>query len=154
KGVLFEKVWIHDTADFGFAIDDELGESGAALRDALVEGATFASVINSGGDLAVSASVVRGADTAPGTFEAMGVVGKDHPETSRRGTTKITGCLLEQNRDAGAAFIGTDGAIEATEIRDTKPAVGDTYGYGAYAECNPASGECGKLLIATSVLER
>jgi len=142
----------------GTGIDSQVDASSkqparVTVRSSLVERSHTGGAFVSGSSLTLERCVVR--DTLPqesdGT-DGIGVQAQDDEGT--RATLAIAGSLLERNSTTGLNVAGSDGVVEATLVRDTRPQPsGGVGGHGVVVIPGSTSAR-GSLTIGGSVVTR
>jgi hypothetical protein len=69
-------------------------------------------------------------------------------------TVTLTGDVFTSNTDVAVALIGATATMTGCLVRDTRPNGEGAFGRGVIAQCDPFTGVCGQLEIATSLVDR
>jgi hypothetical protein len=145
--VLLDRVWVHDAAGRGVALQSTVGPASATLRDSLVEGNEDFGVFVYGSQVSIERSVVRGTLPRGDLLSGRGIsVQNACTQTSTdivcapttRGAAVVTGSVIEQNHDVGIGVSGSDAIIEASVVRANLPRVLDQLsgrGVGVQVPC-------------------
>jgi hypothetical protein len=155
EGIALDRVWIHDTADRGLVVQDDLGPTQVMLTRSLIEAAGDTGAFIGAAATTIEATVVRGTrakPSAPGS--GRGIVAGDRPETAQRATVTVRSSLVENNTDLGVFVWGSDATIEATVVRDTQPSSEGKSGWGMAIQDHAESGQRSIGRIDGSVIER
>lgn len=150
-GVVLDRVWIHDVISRGLDVQNGDGPAQATLRDSLVEKNIQVGVLVSGVEATIERSLVRDTKSAGPTF-GRGVHVQRTPGKNARGNALVRGSVLEGNHEVGAFTEASDLTVEASVVRDTKPAPGQPDFHGLMAQANPDTEERGTLTVRSSVL--
>jgi len=155
QDVLVDRVWIHDTAGRGVAVEDLMGPTAFTLDGVLIEQVTEVGVFTSGADATVVGSVVR--DTQPlgsGQLLGRGMSLGQAPASGARSTVTLRGSLLEGNRDVGLHILSSDVTVQSSVVRQTLPQAGDgQWGFGVSVAPATATGEPATLALVSSLVE-
>jgi hypothetical protein len=148
--LLVDKVWIHDTGDYGVVEEISSGQVGTmTLSGSLIERATSFGAEVWGGALVIENTSIR--DTAPDADGYFGRAVEVEIAEGQPSSLTMSGSLLERNHDIATYIYGSYARIESSVIRDTAPrALTDTRGRGL--EVIDADGVRSALELYTSVL--
>jgi hypothetical protein len=114
--VLVDRVWIHDTLDFGAEVSGRLGPSHLDIRRSLVERSTDIGVVYGGATLTIDECVVR--DTERIQQGGFGVLGLPEPGDDAMLVARRS--VIEHNRSAGVLLIGATATVEESVVRLTQ----------------------------------
>lgn len=155
RDVVAERLWIHDTSDTGFDLDDTRAVARATLRDSLVEATRRFGVVAIGSELEIERTVIRdvtvnGAE--PGT--GHGLEGQNDRRTRRKAQVNARSIIVERAGDIGIALAATDAVIEAALVRDTKVGAVPSLARGLLVQGDAQVNARGSLVLTGSVVER
>jgi hypothetical protein len=155
ESVIVDRVWVHDTASAGLALQDDLGPAQATIGGTLIEATTYTGLIVGGARADIRDTVVRGTVPRPSDLEGgRGVVLRTDPMTQRRSEVTLRSSLVEHNHDMGIFVGGSDATIESTLVRDTLPLSTDqTFGRNLSIEWDADTGARSVATVRSSVLE-
>ncbi len=130
KGLLLDRVWVHDTEDIGLAT---LFPTELTIVDSLIERATGLGVALDGSQMRMERTVVRemrADEVAPG--RALSI-------TNAFGSTEPSGLLLSDSvirtsREAAIACIGSQLDMQRTVIIATQPQADGRFGVGVVVQ--------------------
>jgi hypothetical protein len=94
----------------------------ATLRASLLERNLGVGLLTHGAEADIDSTVVR--DTTPEAStgaDGVGIAGYYEPTRKARATIAIARSVVENNHLAGIALVGTDGSVDATTVRATRP---------------------------------
>ncbi len=130
--LLIEAVRIHDTAEVGLNVQNDLGLTSVVLKGSLVEQTHDVGVQIVASEATIEATVVRA--TQPTAMEkyGRGIRIQNYPNKTKRANAAVRGCLIEQNHSEGIDVIASDATIEATVIRSTLPATAGKEAFGIF----------------------
>jgi hypothetical protein len=153
--VLFDEVWIHDTAARGIHAEDTLGDTSLVLRASLIDRATIAAVTLLGATMTIERSALRSSTVSSFTV-AEGHAARAHlgPSSTTRANLTLVGSHIEDARDAGIDVLGSDLQLEGTLIRDTRPMSPRLPGGVGIRIDDAWPDPPSKILVQSSVLER
>ena len=119
ESVLLDRVWVHDSHDFGVVGIDLEGPVQLDVRRSLVERTAGFGVIAIGARMMLEDSVVR--DTSPNTESESGrgveiEVGNTYPAE-----VTVARCLVERSTSVGITVASATARIEDTLIREVAP---------------------------------
>ncbi|KYF72885.1 hypothetical protein BE17_47975 [Sorangium cellulosum] len=155
RDVVADRLWIHDTMDFGIGTEDSAGETSIAISASLIEATRRFGVIVAGSDVTIEATSVRA--TRPYSDERSenghGVNVNYNAQTARRPKLTLRASVVEQNHEAGVVVSGADATIDATVVRDTLQRSDGRGGHGISIE-HAAPYERAKVTLQRSHVER
>lgn len=150
KGVLLERLWIHNNAGRGLGVSDYFGETSATIRGLLIEGAREMGAGVFSSDLTIEETVVRSTEIPAGLTEGFGVY--VHGEAAAPASVHISSSVIEQNEHVGIGVNSAKAFVTTTVVRDTLPRATDQlFGHGILVG-GEATGPL--LTLEKSVLER
>lgn len=142
--VLIDRVWVHDTGDFGMDVENAIGPTDVTLCGSLVERCTTVGVFVSGSVVAVEESVVRGTQESGGVGRGLDV--SDDVDGGVRSEVSVRASTIEGNADAEISVFGSDLTLEETVVRGS-------LGRGLAVQDDIESGERASLILRTSVID-
>ena len=148
-GIVVDRVWIHDTADYGFYIAGFLDETEVTVRGSLVERGTAGLVMTSG-KATLEETVVRQGVFDPLLGPGRGVDIGDDPDTGIASQAEIRRSVIEENMESGVVVYGSEVTITDTVIRNTLPAADGRFGHGLAVQSSAAPSQ---VTLNTSVIE-
>jgi len=154
KGVVIDRVWVHDTAYIGIAALQRTRTTDVVVRDSLIEGAHESGVASTGALLTLERSVVRDTTSARPTVPAGFGVSALFSSTSKTAAdVKILRSVVERSTLVSVSVIGSRLSLDGSIVRDTRTR-SDGAGGGVALKATPGSGPPPEIHIAGSVLER
>jgi hypothetical protein len=106
-----------------------------------------------GSDAEVEATVVRSNRPDATGRGGWGITVQHDPQTGERGKLVLASSLAEENQMVGVFVWGSDAEVEATTVRSTRPDARGMFGRGIDVTFNPETGERGKLVLVSSLVE-
>lgn len=126
EDALAERVWIHDTTDPGWMLQDYGGKTSAALRASLVESARGVGAYAVGASMTIEGSVLRATRSGPDKHFGRGIDVIDDPTSGRRSELTMRRSVVEQSRESGVSIYGSTALVEDSVVRDTQPSDADS----------------------------
>lgn len=147
-GVTVERLWIHDTGLTGLRILD-VGGTGVAVRDVLVEKAMRFGFAVQGGNVTVEDAVVRDTTAdADGVGDGVSV----SVAVARPSDVSIRRAIIERNVQTAVGVEGSALTLDGCVVRDTSPRPDGGAGWGLGARA--LDGLRSSVSIVGSVVER
>ena len=125
--VLVDRVWVHDTGDVGLLLADAWGPASVLVSGSLFEANTGAGMLGASASLVIDESVIRDAVVGAGA-DGRGISVERF--SAEGASLALHRSVLERNHAGGLFLGGADAAIDATVIRDTRPATEGSFGLG------------------------
>jgi hypothetical protein len=151
RGIVLDRLWIHDTGDLGMLLSGANSPGEIAIRDTLIERAAGVSISAISVTATIERTVVREGIPAFGT----GGRGIDIQSDAMWGpaVASISASLVENVGEVGVAGFGADLEVRGSIIRDIKPMPGSATRGVALAAQRLGAFE-GSLELHGSLLER
>ncbi|MFH2010787.1 MAG: right-handed parallel beta-helix repeat-containing protein [bacterium] len=112
----------------------------------------YAGIETHGVETIVSSSLVR--NTQPQEVDGIagfGLAAACHQDLLACAAVGVVGSVFDGNAEEGIIFVGMDGDVASTVVRNTRSGRGDILGRGIAAECHPDAG-CGSLTVSDSAV--
>jgi hypothetical protein len=152
--VVFDRVWIHDTAGRGVGVENTLGAASLTLARSLVEACHEIAVLSLGAQLTIDASLIRDTEPSPLDPRYGRGVSIEIAADGSRSVGVVRGSSVDGNRESGIHVLGSDAVIEATVVRNTRPrASDDLAGAGIDVVDNDLTVDRGSATITSSWLD-
>ncbi|MFH2007015.1 MAG: right-handed parallel beta-helix repeat-containing protein [bacterium] len=148
--VVLSQLQVRDAGDVGISAQEGAEVS---LQQVVVAGCATIGVVSSASTLGLEQSVVRDTRPQPGTGLFGRGINVECSPWGDCGSLLISSSLVSGNCEMGIFAFGVDTEITATVVRDTLPEQSaGTSGRGIAAQCYPLTGDCGSLLVSSSVV--
>ena len=154
SGVTVDRVWIHDTKDFGLVIFHQYGQTSATVTASLIEATHSLGVLVVGSDAVLSGIAVR--DILPdgsGNF-GRGIHVQSGPGTNARSNVQVTASVVERTHDSGVFVAGSDAVLSGVAVRDILPDGSGNFGRGIHVQSGPETNARSNVQVTASVVER
>jgi hypothetical protein len=146
RNAVLDRLWIHDVAETGLAILDEIGPTSARVERSLIERVGGTGVLAAGTDAKLNGVAVR--DVARLGPSAVGIGATASPKTKNGSTLTLTSSLVERSL-AGVVVASSQAHVERTLVRDVSEGDERAYGVAFLHELRASSGS-----VKQSVIER
>ncbi len=134
QDLVFDRVWIHDTADRGINGESTLGPASAQVTGVLIENAHDMGLIASGIAVTIEDSVFRD-NQALGGDAGYGLSLQHHPSSLHPTIAAVRHSLIERSTTGGVQIVGSEVVMERVVIRDSAPRPSDgMFGRGLSVE--------------------
>ncbi len=126
EGVIFDRVWLHDTlGSRGFDITEDVSSgTGTILSRSLVERTRTNAVMVWGATISMSDTVVRDTQASLNSGIARGLDVAVNTTTQTPSTGTVVRSLFARNSDLGVAAFGSELTVDSVLIQDTLPVAG------------------------------
>jgi hypothetical protein len=150
--VVIESVWVHDTLDRAFDIEESLGPTSATLRGCLVEQSRHGGVFLFGSDTTVEDTVVR--SVLPASSDPFGR-GFEVRATNAGVPSRVVvkNSVVEHCVGTGVHVAGAAATFEGLVVRHTQVPSGGYLTTGITVRPHAATGALTSALLRSSVLE-
>jgi hypothetical protein len=118
QGVLFERVWIHDTGDRGISLQATSGPVVATVRGSLVEATELVGIHVSGATADIEGTHVRDIRNAPSALLGRGI------NAQSGATVSVSGSVLERTESAAIFASASQLSVDASYVVDTRADTG------------------------------
>ncbi|WP_437501078.1 right-handed parallel beta-helix repeat-containing protein [Sorangium sp. So ce1099] len=144
------------TRGWGIAVKDSAAAGERAIvsvRGCAIEQNHEVGVLVHGSDAAVEATVVRDTQPSAAGARGWGIGVQDSAAASERATVSVRDCVIEQNHEVGVYVYGSDAAIDASVVRNTRPGADGAGGWGLIVQANASAGKRGSANVRACLVE-
>ncbi|MDI3283432.1 right-handed parallel beta-helix repeat-containing protein [Polyangium sp. 15x6] len=130
-----------------------VGRSHATVRGSFLEKNHQFGIFVAASDAVIESTVVRGTPL-DGSGQSGGGIWAQGSGPDVRSDVTVRASLIDDNREGGILLMGSDGLIETTVVRETKPIDVGTYSAGIKLVSQPDTGARSNVIVRGSRLEK
>lgn len=152
SNVVLDRIWLHDTGDWGIGGVDAVPATAFTMTRSLVEFAYDTSLHLYGTDAVIEASVIRDSISTP-TRHGWAITLQEDESTLKRPRMELRDSLIERNAEVALPIFGGEALIERVYVRDTAPRPSGMFGRGIALQTGALPGSGSVVTMTESIIE-